>query len=41
MTMSSQSVPAVRFSDATRVEKLDSHIYRANLEKAFCIVAGK
>lgn len=39
MTMSSQSVPAVRFSDATRVQKLDSHTYKANLEKGFCIVA--
>lgn len=29
------------FIDAVKVEKLDSHTYRVNLNQDFCIGAGK
>jgi hypothetical protein len=29
------------FSEATRVERLDSHTYRVNLVDSFCIGTGK
>lgn len=31
----------ISFSEATKVERLDSHTYRANLVDSFCIGTGK
>jgi hypothetical protein len=30
----------IKFADATKVERLDSHAYRVDLDKSFCIGAG-
>lgn len=37
-TMASQPIP---LSAATVVERLDSHVYRANLADSFCIGTGE
>jgi hypothetical protein len=31
----------IPLSEATKVERLDSHVYRANLADSFCIGTGK
>jgi hypothetical protein len=31
----------IPFSEATRIERLDSHVYRANLIDSFCIGTGE
>lgn len=39
--MAPDSIANVPLAEALKVEKLDSHTYRVNLSKAFCIGAGE